>query len=182
MNSFLKIESPEDLSTFLNEHLVFQTFLWELKDGKVDYLKTPKNEYTNQFPSGIAHKFEQGLRRSLLWTRWRLSQDILFHHPNPIDISRKTLNGDGTERFLKAKPYMKALEILTVGKNDQHYENYATIGVYYELEKEYEKSLKYYKESLSIINRDPNLDISEHPWKDIIVGIHQHIERVKSKM
>lgn len=48
------------------------------------------------------------------------------------------------------------------------------------IEKEYEKALKYYKESLSIINRDPNIDISKDPWKDIIEKIHKPIERVES--
>ena len=183
INSFMKIESPKDLSTFLNEWLVSETFLWELKDGKVSHLRTPKKEYIIQFPSGVTHIFEPKLFESLHWTLWRLSQDILFHDIDPKDMLEKTiLNNDENERFRKARPYMKALKILIEDKNDEHHQNYATIGVYYELEKEYEKSLKYYKESESIINRDPNVDVSEHPWKGIIEGIHQHIERVKSKM
>jgi|LGVF01.1.fsa_nt_gb hypothetical protein len=58
----------------------------------------------------------------------------------------------------------------------------APVGHCYELEKEHEESLKYYEESLSIINREKNIDISKQPWKDIIEEIHQHMERVKSKM
>lgn len=183
INSFIKIESPEDLSTFLNEWLVSETFLWELKDGKVSHLKTPKKEYTIQFPSGVTHIFEPKLFESLHWTLWRLSQDILFHDIDPKDMLEKTiLNNDEKERFRKARSYMKALKILIKDKNDKHYQNFVTIGIYYELEKEYERSLKYYKKSESIINRDPDVDISERPWNGIIEGIHQHIERVKSKM
>lgn len=183
INSFIKIGSPKDLSTFLNERLVSETFLWELKDGKVSYLKSHKKEYTKQFPSGITHIFEPKLFESLHWTLWRLSQDVLFHDIDPKEMLEKTiLNNDEKERFRKARAYMKALKILIEDKKDEHYQNYATIGVYYELKKDYEISLKYYEESESIINRDPNVDISEHLWKGIIEEIHQHIKRVKSKM
>lgn len=182
INSFAKIESSKDLSKFLNEDLVFETLKWELKEGKVSYLKTPKDEYTKQYQSGIAHEFEPELLRSLLDTLWRLNQDILFHDTNPKDmLNKSTLNNDEKERFERAKPYMKALEILIEGKNDEHYQNYATIGVYYELEKDYNKSIEYYEKSLSIINRDPNLNIHESPWKEISEKIDEHIERVKSK-
>ena len=183
INSFIKIESPKDLLTFLNEWLVFETFLWELKDGKVSHLKTPKKEYTIRFPSGVTHKFEPKLFESLHWILWRLSQDILFHDIKSKDMLQKTtLNTDEKKRFRKARPYMKALKILIKDKNDKHYQNFVTIGIYYELEKEYERSLKYYKKSESIINRDPDVGISKRPWNDIIEEIHQHIERVKSKM
>ena len=183
INSFIKIESPKDLLTFLNEWLVFETFLWELKDGKVSHLKTPKKEYTIRFPSGVTHKFEPKLFESLHWILWRLSQDILFHDIKSKDMLQKTtLNADEKKRFRKARPYMKALKILIKDKNDKHYQNFVTIGIYYELEKEYERSLKYYKKSESIINRDPDVGISKRPWNDIIEEIHQHIERVKSKM
>ena len=183
IKSFLKIESPKDLSTFLNGHLVSETFRWELKDGKVSSLKTPKRKYTIQYPKDIVHKFEKRLFKSLHTTLWLLSEDILFHDINKMDILEKTdLNNDEKERFRKAKTYMRALKILIKSKHDEHYQNYLTVGHCYELEKEYEESLKYYEESLSIINRDPKVDISKQPWKDIIEEIHQHIERVKSKM
>ena len=185
INSFIKIESPKDLSTFLNEDqgLALETFLWELKDGKVSHLKTSKKEYTIQFPSGFTHVLEPKLFESLHWTLWRLSWDILFHDIKQKDMLEKlTLNDDEKERFRKARPYMEALEILIKAKRDKHYQNFTTIGIYYELEKEYERSLKYYKESKSIMNRDPDVDISKPPWSDIIEEIHQHIERVKSKM
>ena len=67
-------------------------------------------------------------------------------------------------------------------KEDKHYQNFCTVGIYYELKKEYEKSLEYYKISESIINGDPNVDISKSPWNGIVEGLHQDIERVKSKM
>lgn len=182
--SFLKIEYPENLLTFLNEYLPIQTFLWDLKNGKVTSLKiTPKPESTLLYPSGFAQEFQKELFRSLTITLWRLNQDILFHEVNPKDVLKKsTLNDDELKRFLNAEPYMKALEILTVGKKDQQYQNYATIGVYYELKKEYGKSLYFYKESLSIINKNPDLDKSNPPWKDVIASINEHIKRVNSKM
>jgi hypothetical protein len=183
IKSFLKIELPKDLSTFLNEDLVSETHLWELKNGKVSSLKTPKREYTIQYPKDNVHKFEKRLFKNMHTTLWRLSEDILFRDINKMDILEKTdLNNDENERFRKAKPYMHALKILIKSKHDEHYQNYLTIGHCYELEKEHEESLNYYKESWSIINRDPNVDVSEHPWKDIIDEIHQHMERVKSKM
>ena len=185
INSFIKIESPKDLSTFLNEDqgLALETFLWELKEGKVSHLKTPKKEHTIQFPTNQTHKFEPKLFESLHSTLWLLSRDILFHDINPKDMLGKTiLNNDEKERFRKARPYMEALEILIKTKGDKHYQNFTTIGIYYELEKEYERSLKYYKKSMSIIKEDPDVDISKRPWSDIIEEIHQHIERVKSKM
>lgn len=192
--SFLKIKPPKDLSTFLNEHLVVQTFFWDLKDGKVRHLKTtPKQEYTLLYPSGVAHIFEQKLFKSLHTTLWRLSQDILFHDIDPEGMLEKAIhNNDEIERIKKAKPYVKALKILIEGKNDEHYQNYATVGHCYELEKEYGKSLKYYKISLSKIRRDPKikkiledrdpLDEEKQLWESIIEGLNQHIDRVKSKM
>lgn len=183
IQSIPKIRSADDLLRFLNQDLILNTLLWELKDGKVSHLKTPKKEYTIQFPSGIVQNFEPKLLQSLLWTLWRLSQDILFHDIEPDNLLKKIiLNNDEKERFRIAKPYMKALEFLIEGKNDEHYQNYATVGVYYELEQENEMALKYYKESLSIINRDPKIDTSKDPWKDIREKIYQHIERVESKI
>ena len=183
INSFKKIKTPKDLSTFLNEDqgLAFQTFLWELKDGKVSHLKTPKKEYTVQFPTGSTHKYELELFESLYWTLWRLSEDILFHDINRKDMLEKpNLNDDEKERFEKAKPYMKALEIL-IEKGDKHYQNFRTVGICYELEKEYEKSLEYYKKSKLFLG-DPKLNVSEDRWNSVIKEVHQDIERVKSKM
>lgn len=183
INSDCKIENHDDLAKFLNKYLVFQTYLWDIKDGKVSYLKNPKNEYTKQFPSAIAHEFEPELLRSLLYTLWRLSQDILFQGINPKDLLNKyTLNNDEKKRFETAKPYMKALEILVLDKNDEQWQNYATMGVYYELEKDYNTSIECYEKSLSIINSDKNLNKNEDPWKNTIKDIEGHIERVKSKM
>ncbi|GAI90736.1 unnamed protein product, partial [marine sediment metagenome] len=101
-------------------------------------------------------------------------------------------NNDEIERIKKAKPYVKALKILIEGKNDEHYQNYATVGHCYELEKEYGKSLKYYEISLSKIRRDPKikkiledrdpLDEEKQLWESIIEGLNQQIDRVKSKM
>ena len=144
INSFIKIESPMDLSAFLNEvqGLAFQTFLWELKDGKVSHLKTPKKEYTVQFPTRFTHEFESKLFESLYSTLWLLSEDILFHDINRKDMLEKsTLNDDEKERFKKASPYVKALKILIEAKKDKHYQNFRTVGIYYELKREYEKSL-----------------------------------------
>jgi len=182
INSFIKIEPPEDLSTFLNEWLLSETFLWELKDGKVSHLKTPKKEYTRQFPTGFTHEFESKLFTSLYSTLWLLSEDILFHDINRKDMLEKsTLNDDEKERFKKACPYVKALKILIEAKKDRHYQNFRTVGIYYELKKEYEKSLEYYKESEFSL-RDKNINISEDPWNSVIKGVRQDIERVKSKM
>ena len=184
--SFLKIESREQLSTFLNERLAIENVRWQLKEGKVDYLKTPENERIKQFLSGIVQDFEPQFLNSLCWSLWRLSQDILFHGINSkVMLEKARLDDDEKERFNNAKPYMKVLEILTVDKNIENYAYYATLGVYYELrgmtqlnksEKEYTESIAYYEKSLSTI------DGSEPLWKDTIKDIHQHIERVKSKI
>ena len=183
INSFSKIESSEDVSKFLNELLALETLKWELKDGKVSHLKTPENDYTKKYLSGIVHKFEPELMSSLLNTLWRLSQDILFQGINPNNLLNKsTLNNDEKKRFETAIPYMEALEILMVGKNDEQYQNYATMGVYYELKKEYNKSLEYYEKSLSIINTNSNINKNEDSWKKTIKDIEEHIKRVKTKM
>lgn len=182
INSFIKIEKPDDLEEFL-EQLPFQTYCWELKDGKMSPLKTPNPEYVIHFQSGIAREFEPILQTSIRWTLWRLISDILLYNTTPMELLNKSsLNDEENRRLIRARPYVKTLETFVIEKNDQHYETYLTIGVYYELENEYEKSLKYYKKSLSIINRDPKLDLSEDPWKDLIEEIPQHIERVESKI
>ena len=175
IHSFEKIESSEDVSKFLNEDLALETLKWELKDGKVSHLKTPDNDYTKKYLSGIVHEFEPEVLSSLLNTLWRLSQDILYHGISPNNLLKKsTLNNDGKMRFETAIPYMEALEILMEGKNDEQYQNYATMGVYYELKKEYNKSLEYYEKSLSIINSNSNINKNEDSWKKTIkVGISE---------
>ena len=183
INSLPKIESSEDVSKFLNIDLALETLIWELKDGKVSHLKTPENDYTKKYLSGIVQEFEPEVLSSLLNTLWRLSQDILFHGISPNNLLKKdTLNNDGKMRFETAIPYMEALEILMVGKNDEQYQNYATMGVYYELKKEYNKSLEYYEKSLSIINTNSNINKNEDSWKKTIKDIEEHIKRVKTKM
>ena len=182
IKSFLKIESSE-VSKFLNIDLALETLIWELKDGKVSHLKTPENDYTKKYLSGIVQEFEPEVLSSLLNTLWRLSQDILFHGISPNNLLKKdTLNNDGKMRFETAIPYIEALEILMVGKNDEQYQNYATMGVYYELKKEYNKSLEYYEKSLSIINTNSNINKNEDSWKKTIKDIEEHIKRVKTKM
>lgn len=183
--SFLKIEYPENLLTFLNEYLPIQTFLWDLKNGKVTSLKiTPKPESTLLYPSGFAHEFQKELFRSLTRTLWRLSQDILFHGEDTRKRSKDmlqrlpALNDDDLKRFQDAEPYMKALEILILGKNDLHYENYATIGIYYAFKNKYEKSLDFYNKSLSFLE---NVDKSDPQWVKEIVDLKEQIEIVKSK-
>ncbi|MFZ3060680.1 MAG: DUF4365 domain-containing protein [Candidatus Methanoperedens sp.] len=175
INSFAKIESPEDLSNkFLNGCLAIETLKWELKDGKVTSLKTTNSEKTEHFLSGATHDFENELVRSLDLTLWRLSQDNII----PIDLNKNNFNLNAYE-IKKAKPYMKAWEILLQDKSEKGYHYYATLGLYYEfdeLEKNYNKSLEHYEKSLSIINKD------EDSWKITIEGIKRHIERVKSKM
>ena len=120
ISSFIKIEkSEEDLPTFLNKDqgLALETFLWELKDGKVSHLKTPEKEYTIQFSTGYTHEFESELFTSLYSTLWLLSEDILFHDTNRKDMLEKpTLNDDEKERFKKARLYVEALKILIEAK------------------------------------------------------------------
>ena len=64
--------------------------------------------------------------------------------------------------------------------HDLYFHNYITVGIYYELLKDYKKSLEYYTESLSIINEDHKLDdlTREQALKQVMI----HINRLENKL
>ena len=176
-------ELPNDLKEFLNKDLIYETILWDLKDGKVSYLKTPKPEYTVQFLGGQVHKYEKKVQENLCRALWRLSEDILSPSTNLMDLLNKpAFSNEEQVQINNAKPYMKALKILAVSKNDTHHYNNKTIGVYYELEGEFDKSLDYYKKALGNIESDPEVNRKSEEWKCEIKTIKQHIKRVESKI
>ncbi|MFC1561098.1 DUF4365 domain-containing protein [Candidatus Latescibacterota bacterium] len=99
IKSYPKITNHSELNLFLKKDLIIQTFLWELKDGKVSPLKT-ENSYIKYFPIGVAQKFEKKLLESLRHTLWRLSEDMLFGNSLNMEIlHKKSLTKDDKIQF-----------------------------------------------------------------------------------
>ena len=184
IDSWKKIESPCDLSDFLRKDLPYLYFLWELKEGKVSYLKTVKNQYTKFFPSFSAQHFENELLQSLRYTLWRLSHDTMFPNEASVNNFKKCILDDIEGRIRRAEPYVKAYQIITEIQNysSEHYEVPCIMGLFSELRREYEKAISYYEQSLRIIERDKIIDVSEGFWKSTKEEIQEHIERTKKKI
>ena len=150
----------------------------------MSYIKTVKNGYTRSFPSFIAQNFENKLRESLRYTLWRLSHDIMFPDQTSFNNFKQCIPDSSQERRAKkAEPYIEAYHIITKIQHyfSNHYEAPCTMGLSSELKEDYEKALDYYKQSLSIIEADKNIDTSQGTWKDIKKEIQEHIERTTKK-
>jgi hypothetical protein len=183
IQSSWKINSVMELKQFLELGLIFESYLWDLKDGKVSHLKTPKGEYTLLFPKGASINFEPKIKQSIIWTLNHLSYDLLFYRENPSKLLSNTpVSKKIIDKKKKAEPYIKALEALILAINDEHYENYELIGLYYELENNFFKANKYYTMALKSLNNDPVINKNQPPWKEVIQDIHGHIKRIKQKL
>jgi hypothetical protein len=183
--SYIKIKSSSDLSDFLSKELPLLYFLWELREGKVSSLKTVKNEYTRFFPSFITQHFENNLLISLRNTLWRLSHDIMFPSVESIaKFKSGVLDHTEEERVRRAEPYVKAYQIITEIQNysSEHYEVPCIMGLFSEMKTKNEKALSYYEQSLSIIERDKNIDTSKGYWKNTKNEIQEYIKRTKRKL
>lgn len=62
---------------FLNKALIFETFIWDARKGKVGFLQNPDTNYVYHIPTGVIHRLEENLKLSLRLTLWRLSEDLL---------------------------------------------------------------------------------------------------------
>ena len=176
--SILKISSSIELDVFLNSYLRYESFLWDLKNGKVSHLKTPTFQYIKKIPKGVTLPFEKKLQLSLLWTLHRLADDFLFDETIQIYfINKANLNKNEVRRVKESQKYIKALEEFVNLINDKHYHNYETIGMYYELENKIRKAKKYYKHSLYLLELDPN-----KVWEQDIKRVKEHLQRVSSKL
>ena len=184
IESYRKVKSPSDLSDFLSIDLPYLYFCWELKEGKVSHLKTVRAEYTRFYPSFITQLYENKLLESLRSTLWRLSHDTMFPTPALLENFKKGILEDFEARITRAEPYVKAYQTITDIQNysSGHYEVPCIMGLFNELRKEYEKALRYYEQSLSIINGDPNIDTTTGFWKTTKEEVQEHIERTKKKI
>ncbi|HSV49198.1 MAG TPA: DUF4365 domain-containing protein [Candidatus Acidoferrales bacterium] len=179
-----KIESSQDLTNFLTTDLPYLYYFWELKEGKVSHLKTVRNQYTRSFPSFTTQPYEGVLLTSLRSTLWRLSNDTMFPNEASVDNFKKCISENVEERVEKAEPYVRAYQIIADIQNysSGHYEVPAIMGLFNELKGEYEKALRYYEQSLSIIERDKIIDTSQGPWKIIKEDVQDDIRRTKEKI
>jgi hypothetical protein len=183
LNSFIKISDTSTLNDFLDNMLPYETYIWGLKDGIISYLKKPKSGYIKNYPTGISQLFENKIRKTVFNTLHVFGNDILFEKRSPETIlDTYPVNRNDLEGFDKAKPYIQALELLSLATNDKHYHYYELIGKYYELQNELKKSKDFYERSLSIIYEDPTSRSSNNPWVSIIRRVKSHIERVESKI
>jgi len=133
ITSSWKIDKQGTLSSFLNSQLKIEAFEWDLMHRKIGFLREPGYRYVKTLMQGFSAKYEDDLRRGV--------QNILY-----------TLAND-TEK----KVYLHALEELIVTFHDRHHYYWKLMGRYYEIQSDLTKALKYYRESLDIIDDDPKL-------------------------
>ncbi|MEA3471088.1 MAG: DUF4365 domain-containing protein [Thermodesulfobacteriota bacterium] len=178
------------LKYFIEKRLPIETFLWDLKNGKVSYLKEfPDSSYVIKFPRGHSQRYEDKLSESLRWTLRILSDDILFEGKIPSNIlSNNEELIKHKERYDGGKLYARLLELFADSKEDKHYDTYEIIGLYYEVAKDYLKAKEYYKKSLEQIENDPKIkelkknDPKKKSFEDASERIKGHIARVKVKL
>ncbi|MBU0713433.1 hypothetical protein KKA87_16150 [bacterium] len=151
--------------------------MWDLKNGKVSYLKTSLTQYKKTIPSGFTVNFEPNLYLSLLWTLFKLSDDFIFDVTGDIDMVEKdTLSALDIEHISTSKLYINLLEQIVLIKDDKHYHYYETMGKYYEIVKDYKKASNYYNKSLNLLLIDPN-----RVWEIEIRRLQHHLQRLKTK-
>lgn len=173
--SLFKIINNEKLRDFLNTYLSYESFLWDLKNGKVSYIKGVKPQYKKLIPKGLALNYERDLQLSLLCTLHILADDFLFDEKTRIDfIEKMNLTQDEINRIHESKKYIRLLEELVYLLKDRHYHYYETIGKYYELEGKINKAKKYYSHSLTLLKSDPHKE-----WESEIERINYHLIRLK---
>jgi hypothetical protein len=181
-SSFIKIESPDDLSNFINVILPIEIFRWELMNGKVTFLKTTQGQYIKAIPQGMSHRFEVKLASSLINTISQLCKDLIFEERDHLVLMSKRKSVKAYKKHIDVvKPYAEALEKLLYGKNDMHYHNYEALGFYYEFVGQPSKARKNYKKSLEILYADPNTDVNKSPWNSMIRRVRAHLERIQRK-
>lgn len=181
IKSFIKIKNQKDLSQFLYNDLKILTYIWELKDGKVSHLKTPDEGYTKEWASYFSQAFEPRLRTSIYYTLNRLSFDLIFSNRNEKFLEKIELDEEELKQIKKAKPYILTLNKYVNEINDQHYENYVTIGLYFELINKYENALSNMKKALDIIENDKKIDYTIEPWNNVYEEIKENIRRINNK-
>ena len=129
-------------------------------------MPTSKPLYTITFPKGQTLNFETNLQKSLRWTLRLLADDIL--------------NRNDSNAVSDTKCYAKMLETLAKQIDDKHYETYEVIGKYYHKTGDFEKTLKKYKKSLDLLNKDSKISRTCMQWKPVFTGIEETVWKLES--
>ena len=108
--SLFKIINNEKLRDFLNTYLSYESFLWDLKNGKVSYIKGVKPQYKKLIPKGLALNYERDLQLSLLCTLHILADDFLFDEKTRIDFIEKMIKRLVGDVLKNKAPELKILE------------------------------------------------------------------------
>ena len=176
-----KIKNASDLTFFLELCLPIDTFEWDLKNGKVSYLKNTQVSLIKFYPPGLTHYYEPRIKPSILNSLCLLSNDIIFREGNvEAYLCKKIFSEEETERLKRAEPYINTLMYLIDEFNDLHYHYYELIGEYNELLEDFKKAINYYHKTIEILHRDPNS--SKEPWQSWIKRINRHLDRIKTKL
>jgi len=181
LRPFDTIHSSDGLLVFIESMLPAHTYLWDLKEGKVSYLKASVNSYTKFQVPGYSQLFESKLRRSIYVTLHRLSSDILWNYL-PFRPLQNEIRDEDLFIIQKAKPYILALEKYIAEIDDKHYENYRIIGYYYELIGQYDSAISFMNKTLEILESDPHIDLNKGIWSFRYQDTKKDISRINSKL
>ena len=181
--SCVYVKSAGDLQAFLHDTVVAHTFLWDLKNGKVSSLRTPRPGYFVTIPDGVSQRFEKPLFTSIRRTISRLFQDILFEGKPSFNVmSDPAMRHAASSRVALAKPYAEALEVLVKGKGDRHYEDYLGIGQFSELSGEYSRAKWFYEQVLDSLDSDKKVDTKDPKWAHIYENTQIALIRVTNSI
>lgn len=165
--SFLKLSSHSELMRFMKKQLPSEVALWDIQLGKVGYVRNSlKPNYTINFLAGSTPPHEDSLGRTLVYTLWRLSEDIIGEH---VDFKTLRLRrGSSLKRkevARRAQPYINTLETLVREKHIPQANYQVTFGLLRELKGLFAEAADFYREAISRIDGDPNLKPLDLDWR-----------------
>lgn len=159
-NNYIKtIEKNEELRNYLNYQLSADVFKWGLKNGNINFLKTPKETYLKQIPTSYTNQFGKEIDQALLNTILLRTYSLRDSEDNLID------------------KFVNTLEILLPQLDKKtHYHYYDLLGDYYSKDgKSVKKAIENYYIALSILKTDSNTVNSS-----LISEINSKIENLKN--
>ena len=180
LNSIAKVSNPCDLAKFLQNDMAHQAFLWDLKDGKVGPLRTPKPSYILQIRRGLAQCFEPQLRQSVIFILDALSADICRRCE---EAQKEGTGREETAAFLElCRPYPEALDHLVRGVGEEHFTFFETVGDYFDALGEHQIALERYERALNILKTDPTYPQSPNPLEEHVVRVDHKMCQAREKL
>lgn len=165
-SSFL-IKNDKDMEKFIFEYIPYVTANQKISDGIVAPIPTIDRQYEQNFPIGNYDitRYAQKISRSIRVTS-------AFSLPILID------NEDKMPRLKKIR--ISLTKVLSVFDKLMHWEVSLALGLSARKDQNYSKAISHFEDSISIIERDPNINQAE--WGKKKSMLNELIKRSKAEM